>query len=136
MDRADAGRRQYRLFHLAPGVNIVTLVASREIVILLVENNIADVTVAPAEVTQRRRILSMFCRRLIHGRSETAGKRFGSSDTPVMKEQSPRLLFSHVLMDGDDLYACSAQGLEDTLQLVFEHWISGGCCSGQCGIRF
>ncbi len=43
MDRADAGRRQYFLFHMAPGVNIVNSVVSREIVILLVEDNPADV---------------------------------------------------------------------------------------------
>ncbi len=43
MDRTDAGRRQYLLFHLAPGVSIVNSVVSREIVILLVEDNPADV---------------------------------------------------------------------------------------------
>ncbi len=43
MDRADAGRRQHILFQLAPGVKNVNSVVSREIVILLVEDNPADV---------------------------------------------------------------------------------------------
>ncbi len=43
MDRADAGRRHYLLFHLAPGVNNVNSDVSRQIVMLLVEDNPADV---------------------------------------------------------------------------------------------
>ncbi len=43
MDRADAGRRQYLLFYLASGVNVVNSVVNREIVMLLVEDNPADV---------------------------------------------------------------------------------------------
>src|SRR5260221_5365067 len=52
--------------------------------------------------------------------AEALGQRLGRPDSPVVEEEDPRLLSRHVLVDGDDIDAGVAKGLEQPLKLRLE----------------